>query len=248
MPQPINRVRPDALVSFDSADLAEVPHLIVYPMQVIATWSKIDSLYTELLSWLIKSDFGIVVEMLLAIKSQETKSFVVKAAAKHALGDDDYALFDSVYNATKASRRRRHEYAHHLWGVPRNIPESLALLDPRDGLKGIVTLQERMAAWETQIRKMHEPGAGPPPGLSPWYQAPPDQIDYTRVQCFRKDELIGDVADANKCLELYLNLTLALFAQRPQRRDEARRRLEAGLPTPPEPNTLNQQTNQSPPA
>jgi hypothetical protein len=66
-----------------------------------------------------------------------------------------------VCKVTKASRGRRHEYAHHLWGIP-NIPDALALLDPRDSLKQMVSFEEqvdeyreRMSQWTSRTSGMN---------------------------------------------------------------------------------------------
>jgi hypothetical protein len=37
------------MVSFKATDLAKVPHLTSYPMQVIAIWAEIDSILAEIL-------------------------------------------------------------------------------------------------------------------------------------------------------------------------------------------------------
>jgi hypothetical protein len=90
----------------------------------------------------------------------------ILGAAEKALSLDDYRLLQAVCKVTKASRGRRHEYAHHLWGIP-NIPDALALLDPRDSLKQMVSFEEqvdeyreRMSQWtrRTSGMNLHQRG------------------------------------------------------------------------------------------
>jgi hypothetical protein len=132
-PQPITRIISNPTVDFDPAKLATVPHLTALPMAVIAIWGAIDGNLAKMLSHIVGSDFAIVVAMLHALRNQDSQRSAIFGAAEKALPSDDYSLLKAVDKVTKASRDRRHEYAHHLWGIP-NIPDALALLNPRDGL------------------------------------------------------------------------------------------------------------------
>jgi hypothetical protein len=149
-PQPITRIISNPTVDFDPAKLATVPHLTALPMAVIAIWGAIDGNLAKMLSHIVGSDFAIVVAMLHALKSQDSQRSAIFGAAEKALHSDDYNLLKAVDKVTKASRARRHEYAHHLWGIP-NVSDALALLDPRDGLKEIVAFEKRMEEWKAHI-------------------------------------------------------------------------------------------------
>jgi hypothetical protein len=149
-PQPITRIISNPTVDFDPAKLATVPHLTALPMAVIAIWGAIDGNLAKMLSHIVGSDFAIVVAMLHALKSQDSQRSAIFGAAEKALHSDDYNLLKAVDKVTKASRARRHEYAHHLWGIP-NVSDALALLDPRDGLKEIVAFEKRMEEWKAHM-------------------------------------------------------------------------------------------------
>jgi hypothetical protein len=112
-------------------------------MAVIAIWGAIDGNLAKMLSHIVGSDFAIVVAMLHALRSQDSQRSAIFGAAEKALPSDDYSLLKAVDKVTRASRTRRHEYTHHLWGIP-NIPDALALLDPRDGLKELIAFDKRM--------------------------------------------------------------------------------------------------------
>lgn len=239
MPQPINRIRSNPIIDFDPVKLQTVPHLTALPMTVIAIWASIDGILGKMLSNLIKtSDLGAAVSMFHAIKNQDTQREAIKAAAKKTLPPEDYTLFDAILTVTKTSRQRRHDYAHHIWGVPENIPDSLALLDPKDSLREIVIFEERMEEWRNRMGTfnrshsayyhrpmMYQNGIEntlipPSPPANP-----SDSPDFSNVQCFRTTDLENDVKDAEKALVLFLTLQRALFGQPPQAKDAARRQL-----------------------
>jgi len=227
-PQPINRVVPNVEVDFNPTALVTVPHITALPMTTIATWATIDNVIAKMLSHLMRSgDFAIGVAMFHAIKSPDGQRQAVLAAAEMALATDDYRLIQAVWKASKASRDRRHEYAHHVWGVP-NIPDALALLDPKDSLRELVSFEERMNEWRKEMRQWSNPT------MVLYYHhqqaqrqiSPPSESpDYSNVMCFRKADLEGDVKDAQQALLWFLDLQHALFGQSQQAKDEARQRL-----------------------
>jgi hypothetical protein len=200
-------------------------------MAVIAIWGAIDGNLAKMLSRIVGSDFAIVVAMLHAMKSQDSQRSAIFGAAEKALPSDDYNLLKAVDKVAKASRARRHEYAHHLWGIP-NIPDALALLNPKDGLKEIVAFEKRMDEWREDMRKTRNTYTGEvyigrsfPLSLPP--ATPSDNPDYSNVKCFRKQDLEKDLREAEQALRWFLDLQHALFGPSPQAKDEARQRLLA---------------------
>jgi hypothetical protein len=126
-PQPINRIRSNPMIDFDPVKLQTVPHLTALPMTVIAIWASIDGIIGKMLSNLIEThDLGAAVSMFHAIKNQDVQRDAIKAAAEKSLPAENYTLFIAILTITKPSRQRRHDYAHHIWGIPKNIPDSLA--------------------------------------------------------------------------------------------------------------------------
>jgi hypothetical protein len=197
-------------------------------LQVIAIWSQIDSILAEMLTQFIRSDLKTVVSMLHSVRSLEAQQNMIRAAAEHKLPQDEFALFTEVEKATGPSRTRRHEFAHHLWGVPENIPNSVALLDPRDNLRGIAYFDVKFEEWSEDVAVEFETellGTG----QAPTYPDLPNHVDLSKVQCFRKGDLERDLSDAQRALALYLILTTFLFARTPQMKNWARQRLQEEL-------------------
>jgi hypothetical protein len=200
-------------------------------MAVIAIWGAIDGSLAKMLSHIVASDFAIVVAMLHALKSQEAQHSAILGAAAKALSLDDSLLLNAVWKVTRASRDRRHEYAHHLWGIP-NIPEALALLNPRDGLNELVAFEERMEEWKKHMDQIRNTdtvevyyNTNYPRSLPP--SPPSESHDYSNVKCFRKQDLQYDLREAEQARLWFLDLQRALFGPSPQAKAEARQQLLA---------------------
>ena len=113
-------------------------------MAVIARWSDIDKTLAELLLLMLKSpDLKVGMAMFQALNSGEAKRAALLAAAAEALRGnvDDHNLFLAVLRTIKGSRDRRNEFAHQLWGVARELPDALLLVDPKDWVKHTTALK-----------------------------------------------------------------------------------------------------------
>ena len=144
VPQRLSQVDPRASAHFDPGALLSQPQLAAYPMTVIARWADIDKTLAELLPLMLKSpDLTVGMAMFQALVSGEAKRAALMAAAAEALrgNADDHNLFLAVLRTIKGSRDRRNEFAHHLWGVARELPDALLLVDPKDWVKHSTALQ-----------------------------------------------------------------------------------------------------------
>lgn len=134
-PQPLSSFRRKKPIpaSIDYNAPALRPNQAAQIMRIIAIWSHIDQLLTIMTTTFLKTDFETVTAMLAAITSSAGKRAAIKAAAQSALKNkpDDLKLFEAVLSVTKASRERRHEYAHHLWGHTEEIKDAILLVDPK---------------------------------------------------------------------------------------------------------------------
>jgi hypothetical protein len=225
-PQPLGRITPNQAVDFDPAKLATVPQLTALPMTVIAIWGTIDGILAKMLAHMMSSDLAVGVAIFHAIKSQDAQRAAILGAAEKSLCLDDYKLLQVVLKVTRASRERRHDYSHHLWGIP-TIPDALALLDPRDSLKEIVILEERMEEFRRQMGQISEmdkmaiyyhpqqPRPQPPP-------IPPQTIDAMKIMVFKEKDLKADLKEAEQALLLYRDLQRALFGPSLEAKSEAR--------------------------
>ena len=53
-------------------------------------------------------------------------------AATSVLTRDDFQLLVCCGHSTAASRKVRHSFAHHMWGVSAQLPDALLSIDPKD--------------------------------------------------------------------------------------------------------------------
>jgi len=215
-PQPLNRITPNCAVNFDPRKLLNSPHITVYPMTVIATWAFIDDILARLLSQMMKSDLSIGLAMFQALKSQESQRSAVLGAAEKALPLDHFRLLQAIWKVTKPSRDRRHEYAHHLWGIPDSIPNALALLDPKDSLRDLAAEHEWQQAHEKRIEDLKEWDRWASiyhpyrPRPEPFNEPKPPVVDRSRIMIFRDNDLRDDERDARSALEHFANFQFAI--------------------------------------
>lgn len=130
-PQPLSRVRSNAGMSIEIDAISKRPALAPLVLEAIATWAHSDTLLADLTAKFLEADFEIVTKMLQALTSNEGRLAAIRAAAKHALSEDDNQLFEIVLKVTKPSRDKRNDFAHHLWGYSNELPNALLLVDPK---------------------------------------------------------------------------------------------------------------------
>jgi hypothetical protein len=170
-PQPLSRVNPHATTQFDGYALIEKEELAVYPMTVIAMWADIDRALAELLLLMLKSpDLSVGMAMYQALASSEAKRAALLAAAA----------------------------AHHLWGVAKELPNALLLVDPKDWVKQ----QTAVAAFtKGQVSD----------ALSP---KPSSFVDRQKVMVFFESALQAEAVRVEDARRYVILLSFALDSQR----------------------------------
>lgn len=130
MPQPLSRVRPKADIHVSANAISSVPLCASHVVRVIATWAEIDSDLAIILSKLLKADVEIGTAMYQALSGGEARKAAFMAAAKVSLAEWQFILVKAVFDATRASRNQRNDFAHHIWGQTPSIPDALLLMPP----------------------------------------------------------------------------------------------------------------------
>lgn len=157
------------------------PTLAKYVMQVIAAWSIADAYLLFMGRALLGGDSNALVATAAfqAVDNQTAQRSMVGAAAKAALPNDAWVLFEEAMNSTSHSRRVRHYFAHHIWITSDDLPDALLLQDPKDVNKEIAMRQtvERTEA-----------------------------IDRSTVFVWREHDFIKAVADAKRARTLVAQL------------------------------------------
>lgn len=133
MVQPLSRVSPSAKFSLGRvATISNRPDLALKVMEVISIWSSVDSEILSLATELLKADYVAVASMLNAIVSAEARAAAIANAAQAVMSDEDFAMFLKIRDTTKASRKKRNEFAHHIWISSDDLPDALLLVDPKN--------------------------------------------------------------------------------------------------------------------
>lgn len=190
-PQPLEKVKKNAVVLFEWDSLSVQPSLAALVMQVITTWSYTDVFIGQILARFMKADHHVVVAMFEALSSTEAKRAVIDAAAEEALAKEDYDLLVAAMRTTSSSRRRRNDFAHHVWGRSKDIPNAALLAHPK-----ILT------------------GALLPSTIN---QSNLGSIDTSNVFVYRERDLLEDVESANTAARTINSLFLALGPPTPKR-------------------------------
>lgn len=129
-PQSISSKRRDAKVDLDPITLRRHPQLAVRIADVIAYWSRIESLLGSILGRMLGSQARPSIAMYEAIRSSQIQMYVLEAAANAALSPENLEVFNPLLVAVKHAGAARHKIAHWLWADSPDFPNSLILVNP----------------------------------------------------------------------------------------------------------------------
>lgn len=209
MPQPLSTFTPESksgsqLINFTPNAIFQRPILAVKVMLVISLWSHIEHSFARMMGAFLKTDFEIITEMLLALTSGEGRRAAIDGAAKAALTDDDYFLYQAVLKTTKPSRDRRNEYAHHMWGIVNFIPDSLLLVDPRYFTRLDAKNDQSIKDYIDAFR------LGVSTGMLEQELLEFENPDLSQIMVYRDTDIERDVRDANKAADMISSLRFAI--------------------------------------
>jgi hypothetical protein len=132
----------------------------------------------------LRADPKTAIAMYHAVQSLEARRYMLIAAANARLPKNDQILFEAVIKAIRPSRRVRHAFAHHIWGVSPDLPDDLLLIDPED------LLRFDADAAELNEKMRHAPE-----------KATLTRLDTSKIAVWRKDALERAVKDAGNALD-----------------------------------------------
>ena len=239
-PQPLSRVKPSAQINFDASALLRRPELAVYPMATIARWSLIDKLLAEMLMSMLRStDLSVGMAMFQALTGGELKRAALLAGAEEAFGSrsEENCLFKAVLRAINPSRNRRNDFAHHMWGTSKELPDALLLVDPKIWVRHSTAVEVHAKALKSADAEKFF--------LSMFKPEPSKELDRRKVQVFRKRDLEEDAEAARASAEYALRLSLALQEPKSATADAMWRAL---LTVPPIQQEFRRLTNENAPA
>jgi hypothetical protein len=234
MPQPLSNYRLDTVQLGYGNVLLQRPKLASMAMQVIEIWSNIDMRLNELVAYLLQIDISAAMAMLQAIDNASVRRDVVRAALKHTLSADDYTLFVSTINTTKSSEKRRHQFAHHIWGISLQFPDDVLLMDPKLVNKHVARSIEHLSATSLQVPTTATPSTV--------------LMERDSIYVFTERDFTNDISDANNGFNrvVALNSIVHLRKVDPPKADPIRAALLAEPQIQREIARLSKQTNRSP--
>lgn len=143
MPQPLSRFNPNLGIMMGSGNTPHTPEMAVAAIGVINLWSQIEYNYSALLARIASADPVAVNAVFQAMISGDARRAALAAAAKAKLTAEESSLILAVFDATKASRETRNDFAHHLWGILQDRPDCALLMNP----KTLARFNAELAAW-----------------------------------------------------------------------------------------------------
>jgi hypothetical protein len=181
MPQPINKILPNARVILDTDVLDEKPDLAILVVKIFAVWASIERRLSVLLVHLLGADAVHAHAIFSILQTQALQTRALEAAAKSALSSDELDIFNAVLTVTNGVQKTRNRLAHWSWGKCVQRPDLLVLGDP-EGLKERDT---RMAA---HYQSLH-------PDATLLEIANANQFDLSRFYGYSKADLEREVRD-----------------------------------------------------
>jgi hypothetical protein len=201
MVQPLSKVK--QITSFSTVPpmaMSERPVLAAKVAEVIGIWSSIEMEILSIATDILHTEYVVVAAMLGALTSSDAKSAALLAAMTAVLDPADVATFVKVREATKASRKRRNEFAHHIWMCSEDLPDALLIIDPKylssfsaKRQLAIDDLRRLMAKQRVKSDEVDIP-----------------EIDRSKIGVYRDKDLDDEVRDAHRAFKLHNQLRVWL--------------------------------------
>jgi hypothetical protein len=131
MPNPFNRVIPDAHIYLDTSILDNKPAMASLVVKIFAVWANIERELSFLLVRLLGADAKPALAMFETLTAQHLQLGALDAAAQADLPSEAYDIFLAVTSAADTAQTPRNHLAHWAWGGCHQKPELLALVDPK---------------------------------------------------------------------------------------------------------------------
>jgi hypothetical protein len=141
-PQPLSRVRPNAIVMASPDAIVLRPKLAPLIAEIIARWADIEANIGSILSYILRAEAAPTAAMLYAIRSSSAQIEMVLAAGSVKLFDPELEIFEAVIQTAKTVAKKRNHIAHHVWAYTTELPEALLLIEPEAYSDMFVELQE----------------------------------------------------------------------------------------------------------
>lgn len=186
MPQPLNRVIPNATVNQYPNTLDSKPELLPLVSSIFAHWSLIEYRLSLLLVRVLGADAAPALAMFSTLTAQHLQLGALEAAAKAALTPTEFDVFKTAMTVTDSVQTPRNHLAHWVWGYCPELPEALLLIEPK-------ALKEQ----DIEFTKALEAGITDPAEL-----ARLNTYNPKHVLVYRKNDLLRAKRDLEEAAEM----------------------------------------------
>ncbi len=131
MPQRIDRIIPDPHVYLRSSILDDKPEFAVLVCKIFAVWARIEQRLAALMVRVLGAESAPALAMYSTLTAQHLQLGALDAAAKAKLPTDDYQIFKAALSVSDSAQVPRNHLAHWSWGGCKQLPDVLALADPK---------------------------------------------------------------------------------------------------------------------
>ena len=131
MPQPLNKVVPNATVSLTPDALTDKPDMAVVVTQIFAMWAHLEQALAIILIRLIGGDQDVALAIYSMLQTDSLRQSALLAAARAKLPSEDNDILVAVINVANRVATPRNQLAHWPWAVCKERPDLLLLIDPK---------------------------------------------------------------------------------------------------------------------
>jgi hypothetical protein len=131
MPNRIDRIVPNPHVYLSTDILKDKPDLAILVTQIFAVWARIEHELSFLLVRVLGANAAPAIAMYGTLIAQHLQLGALEAAAKAALTQHDFEVFQAAIAVTESIRTPRNQLAHWAWAGCKQRPDLLALANPK---------------------------------------------------------------------------------------------------------------------
>lgn len=200
MPNPLSRVRSNALMSYGPDSLEQRPELALMVIECIARWSHIEAAMGRLLAHMLGAKAAApAVAMFQSLTSGAARLDALWTAAEVTLDEEYLGYLDAGLRYSRRIANQRHDFAHHIWGACPELPHALLLIDPKE--MADLTVRER------QILEWNE---GEPSGEVFDAIVQGIHLNLDRVMVYRKPDFEAFKKTSHTAVTFWVRLSVML--------------------------------------
>lgn len=191
MPALLSDLAPNTTPIFIPRLIGERPRLAALVAETISTWSYAEHALGRSVAAMSQGINSAEMEAYIADWRLPARMKIVRRIAHAELQDPYLTLFLKVLDIIGNLARRRHAFAHHIWGAVEALPNALLLVDPTHLLRHWGAANDWLATFSEG-----GPGAVNPIG----------SLNNRHIEVWSETDIKEEIAHMNQAYELALAL------------------------------------------